>query len=665
MARTRASLAAVALLTLVVSGCGAAVDTELSLESEEQGSRTMVAILDEEDIELEELDVDAIDDALSDNVPDGLTYDGMDSNDDGARATFVLDFDSMDDYESKVQALLDAGDVSLDPAIDISVTENPLVEGLNVDENFTSADLLQWIPEALVSDGAIDEELESLVFAGDGESEVIFEDETYPSSTLPIWIDDVADNGFDGVIVRNTIADDSSISTEIVFGSTGTMSQTQRGLVDDYFDEATPEGAEVSEDVDEDWYSGGRTMTFTSESPEELTENLATALGSESNEITFAEEPSSEDPTLFEITYEGTLDDSSVASPSASAVEHEVILPQGWNTADEQGSAAWSDTNEDGETVVTVDGAEFSVTFERSVPLETIDSATEISLGGGLAHTFEFRASEESVEEVGDAFEELLTPAEDTGSLETSQDDGSTVYTVTFEADDDAELQEQLEAYVPGSTVSVSRPEGFSFWPEYAVSVDVPVTESLLQGAPEGDVTQSVTLPMLNSFDEDTVAGSGATVDGRTLSMATSEDSDADEEASSALSADAKGPTAGSLITMGVLAFLVIAVILLVIIFRKRLAALFSSARQNSQQAWDDRQHSEAADPMYAAAPSGAAYAQNAGTAQPGLYGPAGGPGPAGTSPAGAGPDGAGPDGPGPQSPSGSWPQRFRESDLF
>ncbi|HIX00718.1 MAG TPA: hypothetical protein H9871_11325, partial [Candidatus Nesterenkonia stercoripullorum] len=107
------------------------------------------------------------------------------------------------------------------------------------------------------------------------------------------------------------------------------------------------------------------------------------------------------------------------------------------------------------------------------------------------------------------------------------EDDGSTVYTVTFEADDDAELQEQLEAYVPGSTVSVSRPEGFSFWPEYAVSVDVPVTESLLQGDPEGDFTESVTLPMLNSFDEDTVAGSGATVDGRTLSMVSNADSDA------------------------------------------------------------------------------------------------------------------------------------------
>ena len=634
----------------------------------------MVAILDEEDIEQEDLDIDDIDDALSDNVPDALTYDGMETGDDGARATFVLNFESMDDYESKVQDLLDAGEVDLVPTIDVSVTDNPLVEGLSVDENFTSADLLQWIPEALVSDGAIDEELESLVFAGDGESEVSFDDETYPSSSIAIWIDDVQDNGFDGVIVRNTIAEDSSISTEIVFGSAGTMSQTQRGLVDDYFSEATPEGAEVSEDVEDDWYSGGRTMTFTSASPEELTENLATALGSESNEISFAEEPSSEDPTLFEITYEGTLDDSSVASPSASSIEHEVTVPDGWTVAEGQGSSP-SESDEDGETMVAVDGEDFSVTFERSVPLESIDSTTEISLGGGLTHTFEFRASEDSVEEVGDAFEELLTPPEDTGTLDTSEDDGSTVYTVTFEADDDAELQEQLEAYVPGSTVSVSLPEGFSFWPEYAVSVEVPVTESLLQGDPEGDFTESVTLPMLNSFEEDTVAGSGATVEGRTLSMVSNADSDADDEASSALSADAKGPTIGSLITMGVLTFVVIAVILLVIIFRKRLVALFRSAGQGSEQAWDDRQHSEAADPMYAAAPGGAGYAQNAGAGQPGPYGPVGGPdptsagpagtGPAGTGPAGAGPAGAGPDGPGPQHPRGSWQQRFRESDLF
>lgn len=113
-------------------------------------------------------------------------------------ASFQLDFSSPQDYLTKVRAIIGG---SKDPTSDIQNINTPLVNGVVGKENFTSRDLLEWLPQGLEQDGIVDSGNVGNVLDSENNMTLTIGGKNFTSQT-PLDVEHVADNGFDQVVVQ-------------------------------------------------------------------------------------------------------------------------------------------------------------------------------------------------------------------------------------------------------------------------------------------------------------------------------------------------------------------------------------------------------------------------------------------------------------------------------
>ncbi|MDT0993988.1 hypothetical protein RNI12_32705, partial [Pseudomonas aeruginosa] len=77
----------------------------------------------------------------------------------------------------------------------------PLVNGVVGKENFTSHDLLEWLPDGLEQNGIVDSGNVGNVLDSENNMTLTIGGKNFTSQT-PLDIEHVADNGFDQVVVQ-------------------------------------------------------------------------------------------------------------------------------------------------------------------------------------------------------------------------------------------------------------------------------------------------------------------------------------------------------------------------------------------------------------------------------------------------------------------------------
>ena len=76
------------LVALVLSACGARVETDLGLENAEKGSRTMsISFNMKDNKDYVKGDINSIDSSIKKHLPSELSYEGIQTDGDKARAT--------------------------------------------------------------------------------------------------------------------------------------------------------------------------------------------------------------------------------------------------------------------------------------------------------------------------------------------------------------------------------------------------------------------------------------------------------------------------------------------------------------------------------------------------------------------------------------------------
>ena len=121
------------LVALVLSACGARVETDLGLENAEKGSRTMsISFNMKDNKDYVKGDINSIDSSIKKHLPSELSYEGIQTDGDKARATFKLSFTSISEYRTKVENLLKLSGSSTTPTISISDSTMGLVQGVQV-----------------------------------------------------------------------------------------------------------------------------------------------------------------------------------------------------------------------------------------------------------------------------------------------------------------------------------------------------------------------------------------------------------------------------------------------------------------------------------------------------------------------------------------------------
>lgn len=573
MIRHRRSIPALLVAgMLVLAGCGAEVSSELEVSEDLSGTRTIVAAIAENDVEELSGGIEATEEALETHVPEQLSFDGIaeagsteETEDeaeaseasDGYQATFTLEFSDVEDYQTKAQSLLDAGETETTAEIEMVNAEGPLLSGFTLDENFSGIDLLGWVPQALLDEGVVTEDQSESVLANSGEGRVVVENEDSDNSAdgadsadrdsydsyEPFSVDQADDYRFDRVDVRMT-DDGAAVDFTAAYDWDDTEAAREAG-------QAYLEDTGVGELSGED---GSWTVTLDGSAP--LQDQLRELLSSPELQLSVEESADTERAVLVT-----TVTGSGFTCPEVCANAPSFSVDTSGSLKADAGQAS---------------GEEFELTYEQTVPVEEITIDTQMGLSGSVAQTYRYTVAAEHADAFGEQLQTVFAPPEGTGSVDTESVDHGTVYVATLDAVDAEELNSTLEEYLPGSSVSLSGYEGFTVWPNYTLDVDAYGVEQL--GVTP---TQTLSLPMMHSADEE--YSRGITDDGEITSD------------QSAYSASASGPSLAGLLLIGGIVLLVIVVVVLILVFRRRIAASFRTVQ------WQPEAHFEGISDRFAA----------------------------------------------------------------
>ncbi|GAE73908.1 hypothetical protein JCM18916_3473 [Cutibacterium acnes JCM 18916] len=189
-------------MAFVLSGCGAVIGTTLKVNDDGSGSRSLtVTFTNDDSDEAKQMfakPLSVYDASIKKHVPSQLTYNGLHMQGKSMVASFQLDFSSPQDYLTKVRAIIGG---SKDPTSDIQNINTPLANGVVGKENFTSHDLLEWLPDGLEQDGIVDSGNVGNVLDSENNMTLTIGGKNFTSQT-PLDIEHVADNGFDQVVVQ-------------------------------------------------------------------------------------------------------------------------------------------------------------------------------------------------------------------------------------------------------------------------------------------------------------------------------------------------------------------------------------------------------------------------------------------------------------------------------
>ncbi|WP_314644185.1 flagellar motor protein [Rothia mucilaginosa] len=583
------------IAALILSACGAKIDTQLGLESAEKGTRTMLVSFNMKDNKDKiKGGVEALDASVRKHLPEGLEYGGIQSEGDKARATFTIPFSSVDEYRTKVASILKAAGSSTTPQINIVNSEQGLVQGIQVEENFSSKDLLSWLPEALVVDGVIETSNKNSVFnSSNNETTVKFgEKEVKNSGGSTITAKDVQDRGFKAVFM-DINEKDGGYSVMVSFSAKEIMNSETSSAVDAYLNQVKPEGAELKKGLDSSEARGyapsastsaakeeiGRTMLFKASSSQDLSDKLKKIFGASSTGLSFSREVTEKDGSFkVEKTISGTLDCSLLCSPEGRGLT--LTMKDSEDRRYEPNySRRDSNSSSSNSRILAV-----NLVSSRDISMKSMKVATSLGLDGSMEARFLYAFPTEDVAGAEQKLKDVFAGGSN-DETEVRQDGDATIVSVKVRGKDQNEFNQRLNEYLPDSKVTVTRPGGYHpFGADYTVTPEIKLSSKLgnYYAAPFEFTFKAPTFSSLDQqkVDAANTRASGShvqfTVNGGELSVKT----DRGVSNTSGLTIPASGLSMTDVIVDAVIVGLLLLILILLFVFRKKIAAARAKGRE-------------------------------------------------------------------------------------
>ena len=583
------------IAALVLSACSAKIETQLGLESAEKGTRTILVSFNMKDNQDKvKGGTQALDASVRKHLPEGLEYEGIQSEGDKARATFKVSFSSVDEYHSKVTSLLKASGSDIKPQISIVNSDQGLVQGIQVKENFSSGDLLGWLPEALVVDGVVSASNKNSVLSSSDETTVKFgEKEVKNSGGSKISAKDVQDRGF-----RNVILDvkekDGGYSVMVSFVAKEIMNTETASAVDAYLNQVKPEGSELKKGLESSQAKAyapsastasakeevGRTLTFSASSIEDLGSGLKKLFGASSTDFSASREVVAKDNNFtVQKKISGLLDCSLLCSPNGDGLTLTIVDSNDKSYIVDPEGRASSSRSGGSSTLIAVDRVS-----SRQIEMKSMKVATSLGLDGSMEARFLYAFP---TADVAGAEQKLKDVFAGGGNDETEvrQDGDATIVSVKVRGKDQNEFNQRLNEYLPDSKVTVTRPGGYHpFGSDYTVTPEIKLSSKLgsYYSAPFEFTFKA---PTFSSLDQQKVDAANSrangahvqlTVNGGELSVKT----DHGVSTTSGLTVPVSGLSMTDVIVDAVIVGLLLLILVLLFLFRKKIAAARAKGRE-------------------------------------------------------------------------------------
>lgn len=583
------------IAALILSACSAKIETQLGLESAEKGTRTILVSFNMKDNQDKvKGGTQALDASVRKHLPEGLEYEGIQSEGDKARATFKVSFSSVDEYHSKVTSLLKASGSDIKPQISIVNSDQGLVQGIQVKENFSSKDLLDWLPEALVVDGVIETSNKNSVFnSSSSETTVKFgEKEVKNSGGSTISAKDVQDRGFKAVFM-DINEKDGGYSVMVSFSAKEIMNSETSSAVDAYLNQVKPEGAELKKGLDSSEARGyapsastsaakeeiGRTMLFQASSSQDLSDKLKKIFGASSTDLSFSREVTENDGSFkVEKTISGTLDCSLLCSPEGQGMtltmkdSEDRRYEPNYSRRDRSSSSS-------NNRILAI-----NLVSSRNISMKSMKVATSLGLDGSMEARFLYAFPTEDVAGAEQKLKDVFAGGSN-DETEVRQDGDATIVSVKVRGKDQNEFNQRLNEYLPDSKVTVTRPGGYHpFGSDYTVTPEIKLSSKLgsYYSAPFEFTFKA---PTFSSLDQQKVDAANSrangahvqlTVNGGELSVKT----DHGVSTTSGLTVPVSGLSMTDVIVDAVIVGLLLLILVLLFLFRKKIAAARAKGRE-------------------------------------------------------------------------------------
>ena len=582
------------IAALILSACSAKIETQLGLESAEKGTRTILVSFNMKDNQDKvKGGTQALDASVRKHLPEGLEYGGIQSEGDKARATFTIPFSSVDEYRNKVASILKAAGSKTEPTVTIINTEQGLVQGIQVKENFSSKELLDWLPEALVVDGVIESSNKNSVFNSSGsETTVKFgEKEVKNSGGSTISAKDVQDRGFKAMVLELQ-EKDGGYSATASFVAKDIMNSETAAAVDAYLNQVKPEGSELKKGLESSQATYmapsastsaakeevGRTLTFSASSLDDLNTKLKKLLGAGTTDLSYTREVKEESKTFYvRKTMKGVLDCSLLCSPEGNGLE--VILK------DSSGHSYQVDNTGNSGSSSSKSVLHLSRYLSQQVAMKGMKVATSLGLDGSMEARFLYSFPSSDVAGAEEALKNAFAGGSN-DETEVRQDGDATIVSVKVRGKDEAEFNQRLNEYLPESKVTVTRSGGYHpFGSDYTVTPEIKLSSKLgnYYSAPFEFTFKA---PTFSSLDQQKVDAANSlaknsqhvqlTVNGGELSVKT----DRGVSTTSGLTVPVSGLSMTDVIVDAIIVGLLLLILVLLFVFRKKIAAARAKGRE-------------------------------------------------------------------------------------
>lgn len=536
------------LSALVLTSCGADVNTQLEIHDDFSGTRTFVLTMTDADADRLSGGIDAAEQVLDNGAPEMLSFEAVQAEDEGYSATFTMSFDDLSDYQAQINALLDASNVAeSDRQMNLEVDEQHLFTSVVLEEDFYNDDLMRWASTALTDEEIVD--ANSTVLTTSGSARVVFNGEEIETSTsLPrISFSFTDDHRFRDVDLDVALAASGETRVMLTYEMSPNSGPAQEQFLDDRITQlqALDGATEVVENSDVSTGVERREIAAAFSSAQATSAGLQILLANDDASFKVTELSDNESPdVVMQYAGENWTCDTICDPTNLQLLDGETTYPDQWQLQKEHRG----------------DG-KFFLEFNQGMPLDSLTSTTQLEFNGDLQQRFEFVVDNKTQQGHEESVAELFKPPENIGSFHSTVQDAKTIYTTTFREQTAEDLTNAINSYLKSKdieeTASIGLDPRRGFWPSYDLQVDLSPIWELAPGRVEERATFEVELPPLHSGDSDAVKASG-----QNLTM---------EDSTGTFVVSASGPT-GTTVWVTTIALL-LAAALVTLLIRTRKAA--------------------------------------------------------------------------------------------
>ncbi|PXA79129.1 hypothetical protein QDX25_08385 [Auritidibacter ignavus] len=479
-------VAVMTLFTVVLSACGVSVESQLEYRQDGSGQRILqVEIPDEVFDETDPNQRQVIEDSIETHRPDPLIFDGIAHNPGtSAVAEFRLDFASLDDYQGQVNQLLHASDYAGSTEIEAEISHGTLTDTWDINEPFTVADLLGWLPAGLEADGVVTGSQRQQLADGlqnGATNELVIDGEQYASEDdQRLQVSGEESFGYDRVEVDLTVTESGPIVGEIrLHGGSGGETGDQRRA--EFLDQA-PERLAMDGVSDVHLEHGHDQLRFTAADLSTAGELVAEFVGNAELGLQVSDQAVDDNHSEFTVTGQN-IQCGSTCQASENAVTFSLRLPADYRLQSDTSTSASS----------TELSGDFSQVYLRERIVESLHVETSLGMTGSVDQRYELTL----VEDPSDSGVQHLKDALEAVALDEEHRDGQTLLSFSLAGSDAAQLSERLEEIAPGAHLSRQNDAGL-IWPNYTLRADLcPLLGSIPAGV-EQPVTHTVRLPWMH-----------------------------------------------------------------------------------------------------------------------------------------------------------------------